>query len=235
MRANSICHDEVQVWRVGLDRTAAELDRLYALLSPDERHRAWRFAFAQHRNRYVAARGALRLILSQHTGEAPERLRFEYEANGKPFLAGHSVRFNLSHSGRIAIVAVTCGREIGVDVEQIRRDGDLLDVAELYFAPEERAALRSLAERDRCYGFFRCWTRKEAYLKARGDGLSMDLHGFVVSLEPGRPAALLNSVEGPAEVARWGLAELHPTPGYAAAVAVEGANFHVMPWKELAI
>jgi 4'-phosphopantetheinyl transferase len=135
---------------------------------------------------------------------------------------GHPVRFNLSHSGDLALVAVTRRREIGVDVERLRRESDLLDVAEHYFAPRERATLRSLPEKDRCLGFFRCWTRKEAYLKARGDGLSMDLHSFTVALGPDEPAALLESSEGPGEVARWNLEELNPSPDYAAALAVEG-------------
>ena len=232
MRPISIRHDEVQVWRVDLDRPAAEREQLYNLLSADERERAWRFSFAEHRNRYVASRGMLRLILSRYTGEAPERLRFEYHANGKPYLAGNTVRFNLSHSGRLALVGVTPDREIGIDVEQIRRDRDLLDIAEHYFAPQERAALRSLPQEDRYLGFFHCWTRKEAYLKARGDGLSMDLHGFTVSLKPNEPAALVDSVEGAAEVGRWSLAALEPQPGYVAALAVEGASPVIGAWQQ---
>lgn len=224
MSANgfSIAENQVRVFRVGLNRPASERGRLHSLLSADERYRASRFRFSEHRYRYVAARASLRLILGLCLNATPEALRFEYLPNGKPYLASRDVRFNLSHSSDVALVAVNRNREIGVDVERIRNDQDLLEVAEHYFAPSERRALLSLPESDRSLGFFRCWTRKEAYLKARGDGLAMDLHSFSVGLHPGEPAALLESAEGPAELARWKLCELDTAPGFAAALAIEG-------------
>jgi 4'-phosphopantetheinyl transferase len=129
---------------------------------------------------------------------------------------------------------VTHDREVGIDVERIRRDNDLLDAAEHYFAPVERIALRSLASEERHFGFFRCWTRKEAYLKARGEGLSMDLHSFAVSLGPHAPAALIASAEGPAELKRWKFAHLNLHDDYAAALAVEGQACELHLYREQA-
>ena len=220
----SIQKNEVHVWTVSLATPAIEVERLYTLLSHDERVRAGRFCFVEHANRYTVARANLRRILSRYIDTAPELLRFEYTANGKPFVANGPIHFNLSHSSDVAVVAVTRDREIGIDVEQIRRDNDLLEIAEHYFAPEERAALRLLSAEERCFGFFRCWTRKEAYLKARGDGMSLDLHAFSVSLGPNEPAALIASAEGPAELQRWKFANLELHDGYAAALAVEGSQ-----------
>src|SRR5258707_8270511 len=136
-----IRENEVHVWTVNLAPPALDVQRLYALLSDDERARAGRFSFVEHANRYTVARANLRRILSRYTDVAPELLKFKYSANGKPFLANASIRFNLSHSSNLAVVGVTRDREIGIDVEQIRNDNDLLDVAENYFAPAERAAL----------------------------------------------------------------------------------------------
>src|SRR5260370_32848800 len=168
---SSIQEHEVHVWTVNLAPPAIELMRLYTLLSDDERVRAGRFRFVEHANRYAVARAKLRRILGRYTDVAPWLLQFKYSANGKPFLANGSIRFNVSHSSNLAAVAVTRGREVGIDVEQIRNDDDLLDVAEHYFAPAERAALRLLSADERRLGFLRCCTRKEGYLKPRGEGL----------------------------------------------------------------
>jgi 4'-phosphopantetheinyl transferase len=218
----SIERNEVHVWMVNLAPAAIEAEPLYPLLSGDERVRAGRFCFVEHAKRYTVARASLRRILSRYTNVAPGLHQFKYGANGKPFLPNAAIRFNLSHSSDLAVVAIAHDREVGIDVEQIRRDNDLLDLAEHFFAPDERAALRSLSAEERYSGFFRCWTSKEAYLKARGDGLSIDLHAFSVSLGPNEPAALIASAEGPAELRRWRFAQLDLQDGYAAALAVEG-------------
>jgi 4'-phosphopantetheinyl transferase len=218
----SIQKNEVHVWTMNLDRPAIDVERYCALLSADERVRARRFCFVEHANRYTVARANLRRILSRYTDTAPEALRFEYAVNGKPFFATGPIRFNLSHSSDVAALAITRDREIGIDVEKIRRDHDLLDVAEHYFAPQERSALRLLSAEERYFGFFRCWTRKEAYIKARGDGMSLDLQGFSVSLGADEPPALIASAEGPGELKRWKFANLELHQGYAAALAVEG-------------
>jgi len=229
----SIQPNEVHVWTVNLAQPALQVEQLSTLLSYDERIRAGRFCFVEHANRYTVARANLRRILSRYTDLAPSLLQFQYTVNGKPFLANASIRFNLSHSSDLALVAVTREREVGIDVERIRPDDDLLDAAEHYFAPVERIALRSLASEEQCFGFFRCWTRKEAYLKARGDGLSLDLHSFSVSLGLDEPA-LIASAEGPAELCRWKFAHLNLHDDYAAALAVEGQMCELSLYREQA-
>lgn len=219
---------EVQVWRMALDRTAEEVAALFEVLSTDERERAARYVSERDRARFVAGRGLLRRVLAGYRGsEAPERLRFAYGAHGKPRLAavdaeGVDVRFNLAHSDGLALLAVALGREVGVDVEWVREDGAIAAVADRYFSRAERDALAALPEGERCRAFYACWTRKEAYVKARGEGLALPLDGFTVSSAPGEAPALL-AVEGePGEPARWTLRDVEAGEGYAAAVAVEG-------------
>ncbi len=223
--------NEVHVWRVGLDVPTAEMERLRALLAPDEQARANRLVFEGHRRRTITARGALRVILGRYLGVPPASLRFCYNAYGKPALAGEpgGLRFNVSHSGDLALIAVVWRRAVGVDIECLRADVADEQLARRFFSPLEVASLLSLPERDRQRGFFTCWTRKEAYIKARGKGLSIPLDRFQVSLAPGEPAALL-SVQGD-DPARWGLHELRPGPGYIAALAVEGRHLRVKGWS----
>lgn len=227
--------DEVQVWGASLTRTAAEYEALRGLLSKDELARADAFVFERDRGHFVAARGTLRLILACYLGVSPEGLRFAYNAFGKPRLRDEGVApalsFNLSHAGEIALYAFTSGREVGIDVELAREDMDCLGVARHFFSPPERAALEALPPEERTRAFFDCWTRKEAYIKARGGGLSIPLDSFDVSLTPGEPAALLHTREDPRDAARWTLRELAPADGYAATVAAEGAGWRLRRWR----
>lgn len=200
-------------------------------LDTGERERAARFHFEHDRNRFIVAHGALRIILSRYLNVTPVRLRFGFNAYGKPSLddeAGASkIRFNMSHSGGLALYAVAFEREIGVDVEYMRADLAGKEIAERFFSRRETEALNTLAPEVLTEAFFNCWTRKEAYIKARGEGLSHPLHAFSVSLVPGEPAALL-SVEGDAqELARWTLVELMPNPDYKAALACEGRDWRL--------
>jgi 4'-phosphopantetheinyl transferase len=175
----------------------------------------------------------LRAILGRYLGSDPRRLRFHSNHYGKPSLAEPAgwLRFNLSHSGGLALVAVTLDHELGVDVEQVRADLAGLSIAEQFFSPAEVATLRALPEPDRLQAFFNCWTRKEAFVKARGEGLSFPLKRFDVSLAPGEPAALLATHDDPAEAGRWTLHALSPGPGYVAAVAVYGPIMRVECWR----
>ncbi len=217
----SLSSNEVHVWRFGLSKPDEAILDYYELLSSEERARAERFHFSEHSKRYIVGRGTLRMLLARYANQAPAELRFEYTDHGKPLLRDSPIRFNLSHSDNLALFAVTLGRDIGVDIERIRRSDDLLTLADYCFAPEERSALRALTPQQRAQAFFRCWTRKEAYIKARGDGLSLDLHTFAVSLGPGEPAALLRTMDDPAEPSRWSIFALRPHTEYEAALAVE--------------
>lgn len=215
----------VHVWRAHLDQPQATVARLYATLAADEQQRAARFHFAHDRDHFVVARGLLRAILGRYLGCAPHRLRFTYSAYGKPDLAletgGAELRFNLSHSAGLALYVVALGQAVGIDVERVRPDLASDAIARRFFAPREVAALQALPSETRTAAFFTCWTRKEAYIKAHGAGLSLALDRFAVSLDPAE-AALLETLDDPAEAARWRLYALDPGPGYAAACAVAG-------------
>ncbi|HEX5415197.1 MAG TPA: 4'-phosphopantetheinyl transferase superfamily protein, partial [Chloroflexota bacterium] len=187
-----------------------------------ERARATRLREIAHRTRFVGVRGWLRTMLAAYLDDAPANLRFTYGSHGKPAIASRNppdLRFNLSHSADVALLAVTRGREVGVDVE-LRRGGKLR-LAERFFAADEVARLRSLPADEQERAFYRCWTRKEAFVKARGEGLSLPLRRFSVTLGPDEPPAILR-VEGDSrEVTRWSVHALPEIPGYAAALLVE--------------
>ena len=217
----------VHVWRAPLTLSDDVHDVARGLLAADERARAARFLRAEHGRRYTGARAALRRVLAGYLGCAPEEIAFGYTAQRKPYLLMDAnpkeIQFNLSHSGDVALIGVTRGRAIGVDIEHMAPLRDWAGVAKRYFAPEETAELSGLPDEERLEAFYRCWTRKEAYLKALGDGLTRALDSFRVTLKAGDAPGLVWSREGEAERARWMLAELRPGEGYVGAVAVEGA------------
>lgn len=227
--------EEVHVWRAALARTAGEVEALKRLLSEDELRRAERFHFPHDRSNFVVARGTLREILSPYAALPPELLRFSYNAFGKPELTcaqGQTdVRFNLSHAGSLALYAVAAGREVGVDIEAVREGVSCEELAANFFSRRELAALLALPADDRRRAFFECWARKEAYIKGRGEGLSLPLDSFDVSLAPGEPAALLAARDDRPGAAHWSLRELAAGPEYAAAVAVEGGGWRLRCWR----
>jgi 4'-phosphopantetheinyl transferase len=227
--------DEVHVWRATLDQTPSHIQSFLHNLAADEQARAERFHFERDREHFIVARGVLRAILGGYLKRAPECLSFCYSSHGKPALAGESdgdaTRFNVSHSHGIALYAVTRGREVGIDLERIRSDLEFEELAGRFFSRQEVAMLRTLPIEAQREAFFRCWTRKEAYLKARGEGLSLPLDQFDVSLAPGEPAAILGTQPDPSEASRWSLQELAPAPGYVAALAVEGHGWRLACWQ----
>jgi 4'-phosphopantetheinyl transferase len=221
-------HDQVDVWLARLDLQADSLGQLRRALSADERARADRFYFPRDRDRFVAARGMLREILSRYLEGAPGTLRFSYNAYGKPaLLDADGLCFNLSHSHDLAIYAVARRREVGIDIEHIRADFAGEGIAERFFSAGEIAALQALPAEQRVEGFFNCWTRKEAYIKARGEGLSLALDRFDVSIAPGAPARLLAVRGEPDEVESWTLCALDSDPGYVAALVVAGQGWQM--------
>lgn len=232
---------DAHVWRVSLRQSDAALDALRAVLDADERARADRFRFPKDRDHYIAARGALRLILSRYLDISAATIAFEYNEYGKPAImsrqTGLDLRFNLSHSGDMALYAVTLAREVGVDIEWTGRRLDQPEqIAERYFSLAEREALRNLPAAQKRQGFFNAWTRKEAYIKARGKGLYLALDEFDVSLDPAQPAQLLATRDDPAQAARWQMRELDPGDGYVAALIVEGGGWQVScyDWDSIA-
>lgn len=224
---------DVHVWSVCLDRPESSVDALSKTLSRDERDRAARFHFDRDRRRYVCARGALRHILGSYIDADPIEISFAYGPHGKPALArnGGSVSFNVSHSEEMALIAVASSEIVlGVDVEAIRSIPDGDDIARRFFAPREVARMAGLEPSARESAFFRCWTRKEAYLKALGDGLAKPLDSFEVTFGVEEPAEL--RVPGDQyEQTKWTLVALEPAAGFAAAlVATRGAR-HVNSWR----
>jgi 4'-phosphopantetheinyl transferase len=225
--------DEVHVWRAHLDQDASQIDSYLSTLSIDERARADRFYFQRDREHFVVAHGMLRAVLGLYLNTPPQCLSFVYSPYGKPALDSESgadaIRFNLSHSDGVALCAVARGREIGIDVERIR-SLDVEQIAAQFFSQREIATLETLPLDLRRHAFFLCWTRKEAYIKAKGEGLSIPLDEFDVSLIPGEPPALLCSKREPDDSMRWFLREPSPIPGYAAATAVNGSNCFLSCW-----
>ncbi len=213
---------DVHLWRGGLDVPDRVLSTLMGALSADEQSRAERFAFERDRRRFITCRSMLRAVLATYLDCLPQEITLYYGRHGKPALAdAASLRFNVSHSQGLAMVAVCRDREVGIDLEAVRPLPTLLEVAACAFSPAEREALERLAPEDHVAAFFNLWTRKEAFAKATGDGLSCALDHFDVSL--GTPAALLRVGNDPQEAERWTLHALTPAPGYVAAVVVEGA------------
>jgi 4'-phosphopantetheinyl transferase len=231
--------DEVHVWRAWLNLPASQIHRLRRTLATDELERAGRFYFEKDRQHFIAGRGLLRLILGRYLKTAPGQLRFRYSDYGKPALVlnpGQAplqarLNFNVSHSYGLALYAVTLGREVGLDLEKIRSDLEYEEIAERFFSSQESAVLRKLPAEVKPQAFFNCWTRKEAYIKARGEGLSLPLDQFDVSLVPGEPARLLDVREDSQEASRWSLYALTPASGYVAALAVEGSDWRLKCWQ----
>jgi 4'-phosphopantetheinyl transferase len=220
---------EVHLWQAALDVPPARAGQLAGGLSPDERQRADAFHFERDRAHFIAARAFLREVLGRYVGLPSPAVRFRYGPSGKPEIeAGGPIQFNLSHSGELALLAVAQGRAVGVDVERMRPDFAGEPMARRFFAPGEVAALLDLPEYMRELAFYRCWTRKEAYLKARGDGLSFPLDQFEVTLTPGEPARLLRVQGDEGEAARWHLEHIEAGAGYVAALAVEGYDWRLV-------
>ena len=212
---------EAHLWRLDLDAPGGE-ETAPDILSDEERARAARFHFERDRHRFIAGRAALRRVLATYLERAPANLAFTVGPHGKPALENLGLEFNLSHSGGCGLLAVTRGRRVGVDVERVRADFAGEDIARRFFAPAEVEALAGFAPDQYATGFFRCWTRKEAYVKARGDGLSLALDRFEVPLDQGATRALASCLDDPSECGRWSLREVVPAPGYLGALVVEG-------------
>lgn len=229
--------DVVHIWRVRLNVSVENLQLLELWLSTDERQRAEKFYFQRDRNRFIAARGILRSLLSRYLEFEPSQLRFEYSSYGKPSLSreidGSSLFFNVSHSHELALLAFTRVGEIGVDVEFMRPypDTEYMQLAQRFFSEHERRQLLSLPKAMLPWAFYCCWTRKEAYIKARGLGLQLPLEQFDVSVYPEKPAIFLGSREEGQNINDWDLYNLLPGPEYAGACVVKGFPSGLQCWQ----
>ncbi len=226
---------DLHIWRVWLDQQPpANLTRLRQLLSSDEQKRADRFYFPHHRERYTVARGTLRLLLGRYLDRPPESLTFSYGSQGKPTLTAVStperLEFNVAHSENVALIGFIWGRPIGVDVEHIRSLKDMKQMAARFFSEIEYQSWLTIPAEQQDEAFFNCWTRKEAYIKVIGEGLSHPLNRFVVTLKPGEPGQLLTVDDSASAAKNWQMQALHPTADFAAAVAVEGGWERLRCW-----
>lgn len=221
--------DDIDIWRIDLDGDRSIVSKSYRILSADEKQKADRFRFTKDRDRYVIARGNLRRILGGYLDLEPDQIRFYYNEYGKPFVADTNslIRFNVSHSRDIALIAVAWGREVGVDIEFIDYDLDVMTIANGIFSPSELSILEKLTPELRTVSFFKGWTRKEAWLKALGKGFS----------EPSRQlpdSALTNDAEFSFTINdgqsdhTWSLSSLSTHCDYSAAVAAEGAPARIV-------
>jgi 4'-phosphopantetheinyl transferase len=227
--------DEVHVWRASLNCTAAQVEILKHTLSAEELRRAGRYRFQKDREHFIVVRGLLRTILGRYLDVEPGQLRFCYGPHGKPALemepGEDTLSFNLSHSHELGLFAVSRGRELGVDVEYIHAHLADDQIAERFFSPREVALLRDLPKDVRREAFFIFWTRKEAFIKATGKGLSLPLNQFEVSLVPGKPIVLLSANDDHQKTFRWSLQALAAASGYAAALCVEGHDWRLKSWQ----
>ena len=223
----ALAEREVHVWLAHVPTLRRRLEEFVQLLSPEERERAARFRFDEHRERSQITRGGLRSLLAQYLGSGARELCFAYNAHGKPEVKSCGIYFNTSHSGDYAAFAFTRAGDVGVDIEKFRGDITRRDqIAERHFAPGERAQLQAIAEAERTRAFFDLWTRKEAFVKARGDGLFSGLNQFEVCL--GEPRVI--SVHS-AATTNWWMAALPEIEDYSGAIAVNAPSCSSHFWK----
>ena len=223
----SLARQDVHVWLCDFSGQESERAVLAGLLSPEEQHRAARFAFERDRQRFILSHGLLRVILSRYVAEAPGQIHFETGAQGKPAVQRGSdlappIEFNLSHSGHYAVVAVANGRAVGVDVEVCRPDVEALKLAQRFFSPGESQRIAQTHGEEQQRMFYRYWTAKEAYLKGRGVGLSLGLDRFELLFDNGMTQAQVRSTESGSLDREWSVQSLQIDEHVAGAIAVEG-------------
>lgn len=230
--------DEVHVWQVPLGVAADAVASAFGVLSASEQTQARRFTFEDGQRRFTVARGALRRILSHYLNDPPDAHTFETGPHGKPSLppppmaeGRHPLRFNVSHTNDIAVIAVAWHRELGIDIECVDRKVEMENLSKRFFSPTEAEAVLQAEAARRRDVFFRIWTTKEAYIKARGDGLSLPLDQFDVVPDLAKPPGLLATRHDPDDLARWRFARVDVSSEFACTLAVEGrAEFLVRAW-----
>jgi 4'-phosphopantetheinyl transferase len=223
---------EVHVWRISLEEARQHLEEFRQLLSEDERLRALRFRFPQPAEAFTTSRGMLRMMLGKYLNLPPEAVEIEYEEKGKP-VVNAPISFNITHSADEMLMAFCRDRMVGIDLEQLRPMPDLHSIAQRFFSELENRLLQSLPNDSRIEAFFNCWTRKEAYLKAVGDGFTQPSDKFSVSLIPDDPPQLIDVEGKPYEPARWSFEVFRPLQDYVAAIAVEGQKNWQILYRQL--
>ncbi len=212
---------EIHLWRSPLASTPVLDPTFWPSLSEDEQIRANRFHFKQHRLEYVDGRGKLRHLLSQYLGMPAQKIVFEYGKQDKPFLPHSKLKFNISHSHGLALFAFALDMEIGVDLEKIDPKIDIIQLCQQFFSPQETQTILQLSPAEQIHAFFTCWTRKEAFIKAKGQGLSLPLDQFAVSILPEAPVQLLATEWDQTEVDKWFLYDIPPGKNFKGALMTD--------------
>lgn len=216
-------NSEIHVWEIYLDYNSDKVDKYIDILSDEEKNKAFSFRFSDVRGRYIISHAALRLLLSEYLGKSFAEISFYTNKKGKPYIkSNHGIYFNLSHSHKISVVAISKEQEIGIDIEYLLRKINLKDIARRFFTIKENEKLDALPENLKKEAFFRCWTRKEAYLKAKGFGISVSLKSVEVSLLPEEKPEIL-AIDGlPMEQRNWSLFDIIHIHNYIGAIAAKG-------------
>jgi 4'-phosphopantetheinyl transferase len=222
---------DVHLWRAFLRQSATCIDKLTPLLSEDELSRAASFHFENDRERFILCRGILRIILGRYLDINPKHLKFRSGPYGKPYLvnesAGAHIQFNLTHSHNLALYAFTSNCMIGIDVEYILQIMDIEHIVDNSFSDYEISIFKTLKPNQKEIAFFNCWTRKEAYVKAIGEGLNLPLHTFDVSLAPNEPSRILSISGSTNEALLWSIETFIPAVDHVATVAIKESNYHI--------
>lgn len=214
---------QVHLWRSPLSLEVVQTQQHYGLLSPDEKQRAAKFHYPEDRDHFINARGVLRRLLGQYLGISPAEVTFTYTKFGKPDLAIETqLKFNISHAGGYGLFGFTSGAPLGVDLEETDDSIEVQRLASRFFSPPEAAAVLALSPNDRPAAFFRTWTRKEAFIKAHGEGLSLPLHQFVVTVSLDAPVQFKQIDWAPEMVAEWSLTSFMVREELPGAVALGG-------------
>src|SRR5437867_4021326 len=236
-RPSRVAPGEVHVWCADLDITTETFDRLSATLADDERDRSSRFRFQRDRRHFIVAHGVLRELLGHYLRTEPGRIGFVYGAFGKPDLSpgfGGRLKFNLSHSAGLALIAIAAESDVGVDLEFLRAQSDYAELARQFFSAAEVDQLGAIPDHLYAEAFIGCWTKKEAYVKARGRGLALPLQSFTVPLtsDPAQGPATLQATSNEIDQAmRWSVHTLRPAPGYIGALAIQGCGWRLSQWQ----
>jgi len=224
----TIIGNEIHIYRSSLETTSDKIKDYESFLSADELYKANRYKFEKDRFHYITGRALLRNILSRYLNQFPGEIVFSYSDKGKPFIKDTEVKFNLAHSGGRAVYAVANNMDIGIDIEFMRELPDALQIAKRFFSEKEVVEFSEIREDDIRTAFFNCWTRKEAFIKAVGEGLSYPLKDFSVTLKPGDKPEILWIKDKAEEVKYWSLINIDTDENYISSLAVKAENVKVV-------
>lgn len=223
---------EAHIWRADLELNDCFQSSFLKLLSNDEKNRAHKFRFSKDRQNFITARGILRSLIGKYLKINPAEITFRYNEFGKPGISNNNhLHFNISHSQNLALFAFTNNFNVGVDVEYVNPNIEAKDIAKNFFSANEIIKLLALPEKQQALGFFNCWTRKESFIKAVGEGLSFPLNKFEVSLEPDKPAQLLATDWDPKAISNWSIYSMSPGANFVGSLAIEGLVEKVKFWN----